>query len=77
MAATPMMIALKITVVAPTVSVNSAPVMVALSSTAASIAAAIWAWSAPASGKTTIWLARSSAASDSATSGGRSPRYSA
>src|SRR6185312_14900821 len=40
MAATPMMIALKITVVAPTVLENSAPVMVALFSTAASIAAA-------------------------------------
>ena len=77
MAATPMMIALKITVVAPTVSENSAPVMVALFSTAASIAAATVVGSAPTSGKTTIWLASSSAWSDSATSGGRSPRYSA
>ena len=51
--------------------------MVALFSTAASIAAATVVGSAPTSGKTTIWLASSSAWSDSATSGGRSPRYSA
>ena len=50
MAATPMMIALKIIVVAPTVSSNSAPVMVALFSTAASIADATAAMSAPAAG---------------------------
>jgi hypothetical protein len=49
-AATPMMIALKITVVAPTVSSNSAPVMVAAFSTAPSMAAATASMSAPSAG---------------------------
>jgi hypothetical protein len=74
MAATPKMIALKIVVVAPTVSFHSAPVTVALFSTVASMADATAAKSAPSSGYTMIWLATSSATSDSATSGGRSPR---
>ena len=46
-AATPMIIALKIPVVAPTLSLNSAPVMVALFSTLASMADATAAKSAP------------------------------
>jgi hypothetical protein len=50
MTATPMMIALKIAVELPITSSNSAPVSVALFSTAASIAAATASMSAPASG---------------------------